>query len=88
MRIWGRFFKRREPSAGDTAYGAAMKSSQELVQRMQESSQSTDAFRAVMADIWAQHHNVPFMTTVYQSVREMSVATTDLGIGVGNDEAS
>lgn len=59
------------PSRGDMAYAQAMNESYELLKRMRETSRSTDAARAVMADIWAQNHNVPFMTTIVETVQEM-----------------
>jgi hypothetical protein len=58
------------PSRGDIAYAKAIASSDDLIRRMQEASRSKDAVRAVMADIWAQRHNVPFMTTVVEAVQE------------------
>lgn len=61
----------RAPSKGDVAYEAAMNESDDLLRQMREASRSSDAARAVMADIWAQHHNVPFMTTVVEAVQEM-----------------
>ena len=55
---------------GDLAYAEVMQESDDLLKRMRETSNSTDAARAVMADIWSQNHNVPFLTTVYESVQE------------------
>lgn len=72
--IFGRIFPDRggepAPSKGDRAYAAVMDESDEILRHMRESSRSTDAARAVMADIWQQNHNVPFLTTVYESVQE------------------
>jgi hypothetical protein len=48
-----------------------------LIRKMREYSTSNDAARAVMADIWAQRNNVPFMTSAFETVREMKAATTD-----------
>lgn len=76
MRLFGNLFD-RPPSPGDVAFNKAVRANAELVSRMRESSQSTDAVRALLADIWSQHHNIPFVTTVYESVREMKSATTD-----------
>lgn len=67
--LLGRLFKPRPES--DDSYARAMNVSGDLLARMRETSQSTDAARAVMADIWAQNHNVPFMTTVVETVQEM-----------------
>jgi len=77
MSILGRFFGNSDPSRADRAFGAAMQISDDLISNMREASKSKDVFRAVMADIWAQHHNIPFMATVYEAVREMKSATTD-----------
>ena len=58
------------PSRGDLAYAKAMHESDDLLKKMREASKSTDAARAIMADVWSQNHNVPFLTTVYESVQE------------------
>jgi hypothetical protein len=71
MSILGRIFGLRAPGAGDIAYDRAMNESADLLNQMREHSCSTDAARAVMADVWAQNHNIPFVTTVYQVVQEM-----------------
>jgi hypothetical protein len=60
----------RPKDASDRAYEEAMGVSNDLIARMREAGDSTDAARAVMADIWAQNHNIPFLTTVYESVQE------------------
>lgn len=56
-------------------YARAINESSDLLRRMREHSGSTDAARAVMADVWAQNHNVPFMTTVYETVQELKSGT-------------
>lgn len=76
MSILGNLFARRQ-SPGDVAFNQATRENSELISHMREASGSTDAVRALMADIWAQHHNVPFLTTVYEAVREMKTATKD-----------
>lgn len=72
--ILSRIFPNRSgkpaPTQGDRAYAAVMGESDDLLKRMRENSGSTDAARAVMADVWSQHHNVPFMTTVVEAVQE------------------
>ena len=77
MSLLRRIFGAHQPPRSDMAFGAAMNTSDDLISRMRESSGSKDAVRAIMADIWAQHHNIPFMTTVYEAVQEMKAATTD-----------
>lgn len=66
--ILGRLFGRRP--APDDSYARAMIISGDLLTRMREASESTDAARAVMADVWAQNNNVPFLTTVYEAAQE------------------
>ena len=72
-----RMFCRPVDGEGDSRYREAMMTSGDLLARMRESSTSTDPARAVMADIWAQHNNIPFMTTVYEAVQEMKSATSE-----------
>lgn len=62
------------PNRGDEAYARAMNLSEDLLDKMQNYSRSTDAARAVMADIWAQRHNVPYMTTTVQVAQELNAA--------------
>lgn len=68
-RIFGRS-DRRQISRGDAAYAQAMTVSGDLLARMQKYSHSKDAAHAVMADVWAQNRNIPFMTTVFEAVAE------------------
>lgn len=70
MAILQRMFGVRIETRGDVAYHKAMRANDDLISRMRECSISNDAARGVMADVWSQHHNVPFMTTVYESVQE------------------
>lgn len=58
------------PTNADRTYARAMAVSDDLLKKMHDYSRSTDAARAVMADVWAQNHNIPFMVTVYEAVEE------------------
>jgi hypothetical protein len=60
------------PAAADAAYVAAMRESDDLLAKMRAAYGSTDPVRQAMADIWAQHHNIPFMTTIHETVQEMN----------------
>lgn len=60
----------RAPMRGDLAYANAMSKSDELLTRMRE-SRSDDAAVAVMADIWAQRRNIPFLTTIVETTQEL-----------------
>jgi hypothetical protein len=75
MRIFRRLFGGRRRSRSDQVYGNAMNLGAELVSYMRQASLSDDPARAVMADIWSQRHNVPFMATVYEATQEMTAAT-------------
>jgi len=63
----------------EQAYVTAINESSDLLRRMREHSRSTDAARAVMADVWAQNHNIPFMTTVYEAVQEAKSGIQEKG---------
>ena len=75
--ILGRLFGHGSTSNGDCAYAKAMTVSDDLIARMRDASESKDPVRAMMADIWAQRHNIPYMVSVYETVREMTVATAE-----------
>lgn len=55
-------------------YETAMEISDELHRRMMAHSTGSDPARGVMADIWSQRNNVPFMTTVVEAVAEAGAA--------------
>lgn len=67
-------FHARRRSAADAAYDRAMAESANLIAKMRECSDDRNPIRAIMADIWAQNHNVPYVATVYESVQEMNAA--------------
>lgn len=72
MSLIGRLLGRSaERSDVDDRYARAMTLTDEVTTRMREAAASTDVARAVMADIWSQNHNVPFLTTVVEAVQEM-----------------
>ena len=77
MRIFRRLLGDQPQSPGTAAYESAMRKSDDLIEKMEHASRSKDVVPAMMADIWLQRHNVPFITTVFESVREMKAATTD-----------
>ena len=74
MRLLDRLFHPQRSGGSDAAYRAAMGVSGDLIQRMRSHSDSNDAVRGIMADVWAQHRNIPFLTSVYETVQEMKVA--------------
>lgn len=62
---------RKPADDGDRAFNHAMSISDELIEKMRAASSSTDPVRAVMADLWQQRHNVPFVTTIYEAAQEV-----------------
>lgn len=58
-------------AANASSYDRAMEASDDLLTKMREASGSTDVARAVMADLWHQRNNVPFMATMVEAVAEM-----------------
>ena len=69
--LLARIFGPRAESKDDSAYREAMRVSGDLLARMRDSSSSTDAARGIMADVWAQNNNIPFLTTVFEAVSEV-----------------
>mgnify|MGYP003386932472 CR=1 FL=1 len=79
--ILGKIFHTRPlppplPTKADRTYARAMAVSDDLLRKMHDYSRSNDAALAVMADVWAQNHNVPFMVTVYEAVEEAKSGAT------------
>lgn len=70
MRLFASI-NRAPRSAGDHAYEQAMAASDDVLNHMRRAPPSTVPARSVIADIWAQRRNVPFMATVIEAVEEM-----------------
>lgn len=66
----------RQLSPGEAAYRRAMAETGELIERMRKASASGDPIRGVMADLWFQRHNVPYVTTIFEANAEMSAAVS------------
>jgi hypothetical protein len=60
-----------DTSPGSQAATEALAVSGSLLSHMRKASDARDPARALMADIWAQRHNVPFMTTMYEAYQEV-----------------
>lgn len=58
--------------AEESAYAVAMRESDDLLARMRAAYASNDPVRQAMADLWAQRHNVPYVTSVFETVQEMN----------------
>lgn len=68
--LLARIFHSHAETRGDSAFREAMRASADLLRNMGHASASTSAARAIIADVWAQSDNTPFLTTVYESVQE------------------
>ena len=58
----------KRPSS-ETAYHEAVRVSDDLIQRMRESSIAGELVGTLMAN----RHNIPFLTSVYETVQEMDM---------------
>lgn len=76
------------PGPGEIAFQEVMSESRQLRAKMREASESTDAARALMADIWAQNRNMPFLVTVYESVQEAKTGPDTMQGSQQNDRFS
>jgi hypothetical protein len=63
--------RRRDPS--DIAYQKAMEISDDLITRMRDSTIAGDINRSLLTTLLAHRHNIPFLTSVYETVQEMDV---------------
>jgi hypothetical protein len=52
----------------------AIQISSELISKMRKDQNSKHPVTAMMADLWMQRHNVPYVTTVYEAAQEMDAA--------------
>lgn len=70
----GRMFSRAPATAAmavePTPYQLAVAATDDLLEKMRAYSNGSDAARAIMADVWAQNHNVPFLTTMHEAAQE------------------
>ncbi len=60
----------RCPTSGDEKYHLAMQSISDLSEKIQENKD--DPAREMVADILANRHNIPYLTTVYEAVQEVN----------------
>jgi hypothetical protein len=79
MSLLGRIFAPRR-GATDVAFKLAMVVSGDLIHRMRERPSSSEVARSVVADVWERHRNIPFMTSVYETVQEMKVVRSNGGL--------
>lgn len=77
MTLLARLFGRNDATAeqpqsrGDIEYEKAMQVSEDLIEKMRNASNSNDPVRQLMADLFLQRHNIPFVTTIHETVQEM-----------------
>lgn len=73
MSLFTAIFFPRHREASEVAYERAVGASDDLIRRMRENPKSADAARDMVADIWDHYQNIPFLTSVYETVQEMKV---------------
>jgi hypothetical protein len=64
------------PSTSESTenFRAAIRVSKDLIDQMRKDQDSRNPVTALMADIWMQRHNMPYMTTIYEAVQEVETA--------------
>lgn len=72
MTIISRLLFRTASEPRGSAYAAAMNGTDVLLQRMEAEQRSADPARAVMASIWRQRNNIPYMATIHEAVAEVN----------------
>ena len=60
----------RCPASGDEKYHLAMKSISDLTDKIRENRDHPT--REMVADILANRHNTPYITTIYEAVQEVN----------------
>jgi hypothetical protein len=55
----------------DEKYQLAMRESDVLLADIREAEKTSDPIRAMMASLWAHRRNIPFATTIHESIEEM-----------------
>ena len=69
---WMRGLFASRPSANDR-YRRAVELTDELTETMRERSASPDPFRALLADMFLQHHNIPLVADAYEASQESRI---------------
>ncbi len=67
-----RFIRIESRHRNDVAYAKAVALTDDILFRMRKPNRDTEAARSVVADVWSQARNTPFMTTIYQTTQEMT----------------
>lgn len=74
MRFIGSlFYSPQRRGDSDTAYQKAVEISDDLLRRLREPAVTDDVSRSILATLMAHQHNIPFLTSVYETVQEMAV---------------
>lgn len=85
MNILDWLLRPRATTSGSVMAQHAIAVSSDLIKQMQERSLSNDPARSLLADIWAQRHNVPYITTIFEANQEMKEAAQYSDGNANND---
>lgn len=67
------FHWRCHPTKGGDKYASAVRVSDDLLASMRKIEPSDETIRDILTNIWKNKHNMPYLTTVYETVAEMDV---------------
>lgn len=52
-------------------YDQAIAETDDLIQKLRDGASSPHPVRCLLRDIWLARHNIPYMTTMYETNQEM-----------------
>ena len=80
MRFMAGWLVPHDSGPSDIAYREAMRVSDDLLDRMRNSAVAGDVNRTLLGALLARRNNIPFLTSVYETIQEMDVPEIkDLG---------
>ncbi len=76
MSLLGRLLGREDRPSDDGStekYHTALALTEEVTDKFRERAASPDPFRALMADLFLQHHDIGLLTEVYEASQEAKI---------------
>lgn len=73
MRFLSGLFSPQRSGPADVAYQKAMEVSDDLLGKMRGSVIAGDVNRVLLGSLVTHRHNIPFLTSVYETIQEMDV---------------
>lgn len=73
MRFMAGWLVPHDSGPSDIAYREAMRVSDDLLERMRNSTIAGDVNRTLLGALLSKRNNIPFLTSVYETIQEMDV---------------